>query len=68
MVRLLFDLVKGKDLKTFIKGGPFKKLKERKKPILEIFRQIVEGLEFIHSFGIIHSDTKHLNILIEELG
>jgi hypothetical protein len=40
MVRLLFDLVKGKDLKTFIKGGPLKKLKlkERKKPILEIFR------------------------------
>jgi serine/threonine protein kinase len=40
---------------------------ERKKPILEIFRQIVEGIDFIHRFGIIHSDIKHLNILVEEL-
>jgi serine/threonine protein kinase len=70
MVRLLFDLVKGKDLKTFIKSGPLKKLKlkEKKKPLLEIFRQIVEGIDCIHKFGIIHSDIKHLNILVEELG
>jgi serine/threonine protein kinase len=57
-------------LKTFIKSGPLKKLKlkEKKKPLLEIFRQIVEGIDFIHRFGIIHSDIKHLNILVEELG
>jgi serine/threonine protein kinase len=42
------------------------KFKEKKKLILEIFKQIVEGIEFIHRFGIIHSDIKHLNILIEE--
>jgi serine/threonine protein kinase len=33
---------------------------------LSLFRQIVEGIKFIHSYGIIHSDIKHLNILIEE--
>jgi serine/threonine protein kinase len=42
------------------------KFKEKKILILEIFKQIVEGIEFIHRFGIIHSDIKHLNILIEE--
>jgi serine/threonine protein kinase len=40
---------------------------EKKKLLLEIFKQIVEGIEFIHRFGIIHSDIKHLNILVEEL-
>jgi serine/threonine protein kinase len=70
MVRLLFNLVKGNDLKSFIKKGPLMKLKlkDRKKPLLDIFSQIVEGIEFIHRFGIIHSDIKHLNILVEELG
>jgi serine/threonine protein kinase len=70
MIRLLFDLVKGKDLKSFIEEGiikNIKKKKEKKKLILDIFRQIVEGIEFIHKYGIIHSDIKHLNIMIEEL-
>jgi serine/threonine protein kinase len=70
MIRLLYDLVKGKDLKSFIEEGiikNIKKKKEKKKLILDIFRQIVEGIEFIHKYGIIHSDIKHLNIMIEEL-
>jgi serine/threonine protein kinase len=41
---------------------------EKKRVLLNIFKQIVEGIEFIHSFGIIHSDIKHLNILIEDNG
>jgi hypothetical protein len=40
MVRLLFDLVKGSDLKSFINSDLIKnmKLKEKKKLLLEIFR------------------------------
>jgi serine/threonine protein kinase len=56
-------------LKSFILEGTLKKfkLKKRKKIILEIFKQIIEGIEFIHKFGIIHSDIKHLNIMVEDL-
>jgi serine/threonine protein kinase len=61
MIRLLFDMIKGKNLKDFILSDPLMNLKPKEKKIvlLEIFKQIVEGTQFIHKFGIIHSDIKH---------
>jgi serine/threonine protein kinase len=29
-----------------------------------MFKQIVEGINFIHKAGIIHSDLKHENIMV----
>jgi serine/threonine protein kinase len=61
MIRLLFDMIKGKNLKAFILSDSLKNLQpiEKMKVLLEIFKQIVEGIQFIHKFGIIHSDIKH---------
>lgn len=30
-----------------------------------MFRQIVDGIRFIHMAGIIHSDIKHDNIMVQ---
>ena len=30
-----------------------------------MFREIVEAIRFLHSAGIIHSDIKHKNIMVE---
>jgi serine/threonine protein kinase len=60
--------VKGQHLKDFIKGGGFKNLglKEKRVKVLEMFRGIVDGVRCIHRAGIIHSDIKHLNVVIQE--
>jgi serine/threonine protein kinase len=60
--------VKGENLKDFVKKGGFKKysLKEKRKQILEMFRGIVDGVRFIHRAGIIHSDIKHVNVVVQE--
>jgi serine/threonine protein kinase len=39
---------------------------EKNKILLNLFKQIVSGVKQIHKVGIIHSDIKHLNIMIEE--
>lgn len=35
---------------------------------IDIFRQILEGVEFIHNKGIIHRDLKLENIFLKKLG
>jgi p90 ribosomal S6 kinase len=41
---------------------------EQKRTILKIFKQIVEGVCHIHNAGLIHSDIKDLNIMVEKQG
>jgi serine/threonine protein kinase len=31
-----------------------------------MFRGIVDGVRFIHRAGIIHSDIKHVNVVVQE--
>jgi serine/threonine protein kinase len=31
-----------------------------------MFRQIVDGIRVIHKAGIIHSDIKHVNVMIQK--
>ncbi|KAA6401282.1 MAG: putative serine/threonine-protein kinase Nek6 [Streblomastix strix] len=56
------------DLRKLI--GEFQTLPEveRLELVLELFAQIILGLEFIHSMGIIHRDIKPANIFIMEDG
>ncbi len=67
----MFDRVNGVSLKDFIldKSGQLKAmtLRQRRSIYLSLFKQIVEGIQFIHKFGIIHCDIKHLNIVVEEI-
>jgi serine/threonine protein kinase len=41
-------------------------LKQRKHTILSIYKQLLEGVKFIHKFGIIHNDIKHLSAVVEK--
>jgi serine/threonine protein kinase len=71
-IRLMFEKVKGDNLKKFVSGvnAPLKKLSLKEKRIIqiELFRQIVDGVKSIHRAGVIHSDLKPVNVMIEDLG
>jgi serine/threonine protein kinase len=65
---LIFDLIEGENLESFVLNDAFKNIKslpQRRKAILSMFREIVEAIRFLHSAGIIHSDIKHKNIMVE---
>jgi serine/threonine protein kinase len=68
----MFERIKGPHLKDFISdnNSPMKmmSLKEKRKIQLELFRQMVDGVKSIHHAGIIHSDLKPMNVMIEDLG
>jgi serine/threonine protein kinase len=40
--------------------------RQKRKVLLTIFKQIVEGIEYVHSAGIIHSDIKAANFMVHE--
>ena len=71
-MRLLFDQVKGQNLRDFIldQDSALRKLssEDQKRTLLKIFKQVVDGIRTIHRAGIIHSDIKHENVMIEEDG
>ena len=60
---LLTELCEGGDL--FSRLEKFKKLDE--KEVLTIIKQVLFGIEYIHSLNIIHRDLKPENILLHEL-
>ena len=60
---LLTELCEGGDL--FTRLEKYKKLDE--KEVLAIIKQVLAGLEYIHSLNIIHRDLKPENILLHEL-
>ncbi|BBM82089.1 serine/threonine protein kinase [Candidatus Uabimicrobium amorphum] len=62
-VYLVMEFVKGKTLTHYIEERSFDH-----KQTCEIFGQIVNAMQFIHSAGIIHRDLKPDNIMIDAQG
>ena len=52
------------NLKNFVQKKRKAKLKLKKSLIKHIFRQIVEGVDYLHNKNIMHRDLKPQNILI----
>ncbi|MDI9865526.1 protein kinase [Flectobacillus sp. DC10W] len=54
----IMELANAGDLKTFVQKNPQSPL------IIDLFKQVLEGLGFLHKKGIIHRDLKPQNILL----
>ncbi|MDI9879338.1 SEL1-like repeat-containing protein kinase family protein [Flectobacillus longus] len=54
----IMELANAGDLKTFVQKNPESPL------IIDLFKQVLEGLGFLHKKGIIHRDLKPQNILL----
>jgi serine/threonine protein kinase len=65
---LVMEYVDGPSLDTVFKEHALKGTWIRNDEALEYLRQILEGLVFAHSSGLIHRDIKPSNILISKLG
>ena len=61
---LVFELIKGKSLCSYVRSKDGKKLDD--KEARNVFTQVVSGIEYCHSLGILHRDVKLDNILIDE--
>ena len=58
------ELCAGGDLLNYVRKR--RKLKEDSAKF--VFRQVVEGLQYCHSKGIVHRDMKLDNLLLDESG
>lgn len=56
------ELVEGNSMLTFLKSKPNRRIEE--KLCKEIYLQILQGIEFIHSKNIYHRDIKLENLII----
>lgn len=61
---LILELCRGKTLGEFLQQFPSQRLDES--TARELFREIVQGVKYIHSQNIFHRDLKVDNIMIEE--
>ena len=60
----VMELCAGGDLLNYVRKR--RKLKEDSAKF--VFRQVVEGLQYCHSKGIVHRDMKLDNVLLDESG
>lgn len=60
----VMEFVEGKDLKTIIKEGKGFTLEEA----VKIISAVLDGLAYVHEFGIVHRDIKPANIFITNKG
>jgi len=65
---MLLEFCDGGDLSKYIKERKHKKIHLEESKIIEIFKQILDGLEYLHSKKIIHRDLKSLNIFLHKDG
>lgn len=63
-INLVMEHVKGKTLYTYLKARKHRRIEEREAKV--IFKQIVEGVNYLHQQQVAHRDLKPDNILIEE--
>ncbi len=61
---ITMEYVKGQDLKNLVR----KKGKLKEGEVIEIAKQVCEGLAEAHELGIVHRDLKPQNIMIDENG
>ena len=60
-ILIIMEYISGGNLQNFVKKR--RKLTEKTAKIL--FKQIIEGIQYIHSQGIVHRDIKLENILLD---
>jgi serine/threonine-protein kinase ULK/ATG1 len=65
-VYIIIEYCAGGDLLTYIKKRRKMEKKMSENEIQEISIQLVEGLKYMHYFGVIHRDLKPQNILLSE--
>lgn len=61
---IVMEYLKGNNLTEYLSVNP----RLTSKKIIELFRDILEGLDFIHISGIGHGDIKLENLVIDHLG
>ena len=63
-LNLVFEYISGCSLLEYLKSRSLKRLEEQQAK--QIFKQIINALEFCHSIGVTHRDIKLENVLLDE--
>ena len=65
-VYLIYEYIKGSDLKSYYLNYKENNKGIKSNNLINLSSQIIKSINFLHSYGIIHRDIKHTNILINE--
>ena len=65
-IYFIYEYIKGYDLKSYYMKYKEKNEKIKSNTLINLSSQIIKCINFLHSYGIIHRDIKHTNILINE--